>query len=202
MAENDENIQRELSEIQSVLKEQEQVLKKNADFIRTAKVVGVIFPVLFVAFFGVTLNQIPKKAQESAERVIEGEVEKHIISYEKEAQVIIENLEKKQQNIAIIPFIESGLVLAPSQRDQWDLAKAETTDRFFTQRVAFDYDFVQAPQVVVALTRFNFFGDTKSKIQVSAPPDKIDSKGFTLVFHTWDEGRVHSAQVSWIAYGE
>ncbi|MHA6324863.1 H-type lectin domain-containing protein [Roseivivax sp. CAU 1753] len=67
-------------------------------------------------------------------------------------------------------------------------------------RVAFSEPFSLPPQVQLTLSLWDM--DSHANIRADLGAEKIDEKGFDMVFRTWGDTRVARVRMSWMAIGE
>jgi hypothetical protein len=68
------------------------------------------------------------------------------------------------------------------------------------KRVTFSEPFREPPSVQVALSLWDI--DSSADIRVDLGAQKIDAKGFDMVFRTWGDSRIARVRMSWTAFGE
>ena len=80
----------------------------------------------------------------------------------------------------------------------WTLHKG-TGEREFVERIAFPKRFEPPPQVAVGLTLLDVDQGKNTRVAVEAR--NIDPEGFDLVFRTWSDTILYSAEANWLAFG-
>lgn len=68
------------------------------------------------------------------------------------------------------------------------------------KRVNFSEPFLSAPVVQVGLSLWDI--SNAANIRVDLKADRIDERGFDLVFRTWQDSRIARVRMSWTAFGE
>ena len=68
------------------------------------------------------------------------------------------------------------------------------------QPVRFSETFRDPPTVNVGISMWDMDQKTNQRIDISA--DRINAKGFEIVFRTWGDSRVARIRADWIAIGE
>lgn len=67
-------------------------------------------------------------------------------------------------------------------------------------KVRFSEPFRSAPVIQCAISMWDMAGDTNQRADLRA--EKINAKGFELVFRTWGDSRVARIRADWMAMGE
>jgi len=96
--------------------------------------------------------------------------------------------------------ILSGVVSYDEGDAKWTLDTSNPAARTVLHTVDFLPPFEDAPDVVVAINKFEFPEQTAQKFSVSV--HERFATYCVLAFHAWDGSIVESAGASWIAYGD
>jgi hypothetical protein len=106
-------------------------------------------------------------------------------------------------NSDYIPWkILSATAQAGVLTEGWNLSESPSdpeTCRQFTLTIPFAYPFSYPPVVQVGLTSFDIDQGTSSRLTTTVT--NITAEAFDVVFTTWQNTLVYSAQVSWLAIG-
>jgi hypothetical protein len=90
-----------------------------------------------------------------------------------------------------LPIVQSGLASAGRSEG--------SGERIQKIAVSFPFPFAETPQIVVALSKMDVDKGRNTRISVGA--ESISAAGFTVLFYTWADTLLYSADAVWIAYG-
>ncbi|SMX31649.1 H-type lectin domain-containing protein [Actibacterium lipolyticum] len=77
---------------------------------------------------------------------------------------------------------------------------AEVGPRSTSVKITFDRPFRSAPAVTVGMSMWDM--DQKTNLRADISTQKINRKGFEIVFKTWGDTRVARVRADWMAIGE
>ncbi len=108
-----------------------------------------------------------------------------------------QDLEQRLKRVEAIEkvCIQSGEV---SKVNDPDLKKGEG-ERKSIEKISFDQEYANPPEVIVALSGINTGSDWNARLEVYA--ENITCQGSDIVIRTWRQSNVLYARVSWIAVG-
>jgi hypothetical protein len=93
-------------------------------------------------------------------------------------------------------LVDSGKVGAGMGTTGWTLLEG-TGDRSIRLPVKFSHPFARPPLVVAGLSQLDIISGPNARLEVSV--EEITTAGFTLILHTWADGRIFAAEASWTA---
>ena len=98
--------------------------------------------------------------------------------------------------------IENGRYSAGEFHERWGLGGSGfSSKRIYRDKINFSQPFENPPRVLIAISGFDIsdVGDFRSNLDVQA--ERITADGFTVLFNAYDNSRVRSLTVDWLAFG-
>ena len=71
-------------------------------------------------------------------------------------------------------------------------------DRTDNRYIAFTPPFATAPRIILAIKELDV--SNQSNVRIDTYPTDVSRDGFSLNVHTWDQTKIYSVAISWIAY--